>query len=70
MKRRGYRFGVEWIALNDSAGDGDALDPESAAHLVSTALLADLFCKKQIDVGRDIVRFRKKENARRAEGAR
>ena len=60
MKRASYRFGVEWIALNDSAGDDDALIPERVAELVTTGLLADLFGKDTAQVGRDIVRCRKR----------
>lgn len=57
-KRASYRFGVAWVALNDSAGDPDALDPDVVSNLVSVALLADLFDVDQTRVGRDVVSYR------------
>lgn len=54
--RASYRKGVEWIAGNDEPED---LDPESVAGYISTTLLADLFGKDPLDVGRAVVRKRK-----------
>lgn len=58
MTRRGYRYAVEWIALNDDAGGG-ASSSEIAGY-VSTGLVADLFGKDQRDVALDVYRFRQK----------
>ena len=55
MKRRGYRFGVAWIADNDEPAD---LDPCSVAGYISTLLLADLFSVKPERVAADVVRHR------------
>lgn len=60
MKRASYREAIEWIADNDSAADGDALDPEAVSHLVSSVLIADIFDVDSKKVGEDIVRYRKK----------
>lgn len=59
MKRASYREGVEWIALNDSAGE-DAYNEEAIAGFISTCLLADLFGVEREKVATDIVKFRKK----------
>ena len=61
MKRASYRFGVAWIALNDSVGDPGNLDPRDVSELVSSALLADLFGVETARVGRDVVRARRRE---------
>lgn len=58
MKRASYRNAIEWIARNDSAGDDDADDPEVAASLVSSVLVADIFDVETERVGRDVVRRR------------
>lgn len=66
-KRKGYRFGVAWIADNDEPEDRSA---ESVSGYVSTLLLADLFGKDALDVGKDVVRLRDKRLAdSEAEGA-
>lgn len=57
MSRASYRKGVEWIALNDEPED---FDPESISEYISTSLLAFLFGKDEIEVGRAIVRYREK----------
>lgn len=54
-RRRGYRFGVEWIALNDEPSE---MDPEEVAPLISVALLADLFGKTTAEVAEDVVQWR------------
>lgn len=59
LKRASYREAIAWIALNDSAGDSDALDPVRASELVTAALVADLFGADESRVGADIVRYRK-----------
>lgn len=58
-----YTDAVEWIALNDSAGDtpagmdfDDAFD--NARNLVSTCLVADVFGVDQDKVGMDVLRVR------------
>lgn len=58
--RASYKKGIEWIALNDGAGDDEALDVQFISEMVSVALLADLFGKEYLDVAKDIVRFRAK----------
>lgn len=41
MKRPSLKQAIEWIALNDNAGNGDSV--EDVARYVTTALVADLF---------------------------
>jgi hypothetical protein len=57
MKRRGYRFGVAWIADND---DPSELDPEVVAGFISALLLADLFSVEPERVAADVIRARLK----------
>lgn len=59
-KRASYKFGVGWIALNDDPGSHDALDVDSVAGYISTALLADLFGLDPERVARDIVKYRER----------
>lgn len=61
VKRASYRDAIEWVALNDSAGDSDALDPEVAGALVSAVLVSDIFDVPSYKVGADIVHIRRKE---------
>lgn len=56
-KRASYREGVAWIAVNDEPDERDA---EIVAEYVSTALLADLFGKRDSEVGRDVVAYRER----------
>lgn len=60
MKRASYREGVEIIALNDEVAE---LDEEVVTGLASVMLLAELFGVEQARVARDVVRFRKRQNA-------
>jgi len=60
VKRASYRRAVAWIAENDSAGDDNALDPQSVAELVTALLIADLFGVEPAKVGRDVVRYRER----------
>jgi hypothetical protein len=55
MARASYRYGVEWIALNDEEAE---LDLDAIAGYISTSLLADLFGKAPIEVARAIRRYR------------
>jgi len=55
--KRGYRFGVAWIAEND---EPDTLDAEEVSGYISTLLLADLAGKDALVVAEDIVRYRTK----------
>lgn len=57
MKFKGYRFGVEWIARNDEAGE---LDLETIQSIISVALLADITGKTTEEVARDVQRCREK----------
>lgn len=67
MKRASYRHAIQWIAVNDSGGDGDALNPDVVAYYVTSLLVADVFGVDEARVGRDVVRARKRAN--RGEGA-
>jgi len=58
--RASYREAVEWIALNDGAGDPGALSPEDVACQLSVMLVADLWRKSTLEVARAVVRWRKK----------
>lgn len=60
MRRLGYRFAVEWIALNDESGGPEALDVEFVQSYITTGLVADLFGVTQERVAKDVVRYRKK----------
>lgn len=60
MQRASYRFAIDWVARNDSAGDADALDAAQVASLITAALVADLFAVPDIKVGEDIVARRRK----------
>lgn len=57
MKRPSYRFGVEWIAMND---DPEEIDPHLIRQQMSVALLADLFGKTQDEVAMAIYKLRTK----------
>lgn len=59
MKRPSYKRAIEWIALNDGAGDDDALDAEVAGGLTTSVLIADLFEVESSKVGRDVAKLRK-----------
>lgn len=61
MKRASYREAIQWIALNDSAADDDALDPIKVGELVSSVLVADIFDVPSEKVGADVVRERRRE---------
>lgn len=56
-----YRYGVEWIAMNDEPSERDI---EAMSGLISVCLLADLFGKDQSRVAEDVLRFRAKVAAR------
>lgn len=55
-----YKFAVAWIAENDAPGDADALELETVAGYVTTALIADLYGHTTAKVAADVVRYRKK----------
>lgn len=64
MTRPSYRVGVEWIALNDNAGEdrpGNEDAEENVAGYISTCLLADLFGVEPKRVAKDVMRMRDKE---------
>lgn len=56
MARKGYRFGVRWIAMNDNAGSKDTA--QEIAGYTTTKLLADLFGKHEESVALDISQAR------------
>lgn len=60
MNRASYREAIRWIAVNDSAADDTANDPQTVSELVSSVLIADLFDVDSLKVGKDVVRARKK----------
>jgi len=57
--KKGYKFGVQWIAQNDESGTCDSLDVEAVSGYPTTMLLADLFGKETLVVANDIVKWRK-----------
>ena len=59
MKTASYRYAIEWIALNDGAGDPERLDEKHVGSLVSSVLVEDLFGAAPGRVGRDVVRKRR-----------
>ena len=58
--KKGYKFGVAWIALNDESGTSDSLEIGAVEGYPTTMLLADLFGKETSVVAKDIVKFREK----------
>ena len=60
VKRASYREAVAWVAENDSGGESDALRPEVVCHLITAALVADIFGVPSERVGNDIVNYRLK----------
>jgi hypothetical protein len=54
--RPSYRDAVDWIALNDNAGNGD--NEAAVSWYISTILVADIFGRSPEEVGRDIMRVR------------
>ena len=63
--RASYRHAVYWIAVNDNAGNPDALHIDAIAGYVSTLLVADLFGKDELIVARDILRLRRRADVLR-----
>jgi hypothetical protein len=55
MKKQGYKFGVEWIALNDETAE---TSPHEIASFISVALLADLFGHTTEKVANDVAKYR------------
>jgi hypothetical protein len=60
-KPANYRTAIEWIALNDGAGETFALDKFSIADYLTVVLVADIFDVPAIDVAQDVVEFRREE---------
>jgi hypothetical protein len=60
MKRASYRKAIEFIALNDSGGDDNALVAEDVQFLVTAIMVAEIFDVTSEKVGKDIVACRKK----------
>lgn len=54
MKRRGYKFAIEWLSMND---DCDWLADEPSYASVCASLVADLFNKDTDTVTKDLRRF-------------
>lgn len=59
VKCKGYRFAVEWAALNDESAEQDV---EVVGQTISVALIADLFSVSTDKVARDVLRLREKED--------
>jgi hypothetical protein len=64
MKRAGYRHAVQWIALNDGAGDRDATDVNAMRSQITVLLIADLFEVESSKVAQDVVNYRIKGDLR------
>ena len=60
VKRASYKAAIAWVAENDSAADADSLDPVAVSELITAQLVADIFGVPDEKVGRDVVRYRKK----------
>lgn len=58
MKRAGYRHAVQWIALNDGAGDADATNVNAVRSQISVLLIADIFEVEPVRVAEDVVKYR------------
>lgn len=58
-KQQLYRKAVEFVALNDGAGDG--ADPKECSELVTAVLISEVFDVPSAKVGKDIANFRKTE---------
>lgn len=59
MKRRpAYKDAIFWLAMND---DHDPETPADVARLTTTILVADLFGRLAITVGRDVLKIRNKQ---------
>ena len=58
--KRGYEFGVAWIAINDNDSSSERLDRHVVVGYTSTLLLADLFEKEPAKVADDICKFRER----------
>lgn len=56
MKRASYRQAIQWIAINDSAGD--ELTEDDCGSLVSAVMVADLFDVPLCEVGAAIYKAR------------
>jgi len=65
MKRASYKQAIEFVANEDSAGDGDALDANEVQWLITAVLVADIFDVPNEKVGKDIVAYRKKHHEKR-----
>lgn len=59
--KRGYKFGVRWIADNDDPGSSDAQNVEAVKGYISVLLLADLFGKDALEVAEAVVKVRRQE---------
>lgn len=59
MKRASYRAAVQWVALNDSAGEDTALKVSEVSELITVVLVADIFGVEPEKVARAVIRVRK-----------
>lgn len=55
--RASYKYGVEWIAVND---EPDEIDQGTVSEMISIMLLADLFGKPYFQVAADVIKYRAK----------
>jgi hypothetical protein len=65
MKRASYRHAVQWIALNDEAGNTPTDSQQIISDYVTTALIADLFDVTTERVARDVLRYRTQHGGER-----
>lgn len=64
MKRASYRDAIRWIAENDSAGDHNSLEEGPVSELITSVLVTDIFDVAPERVGKDVVRERKRLEAK------
>jgi len=55
-----YREAIAWIALEDGDGDAEWSDIEHVSEMVSVALVSSIFKKSREEVGKAVIRYRKK----------
>lgn len=58
MRHASYKYGVQWIALNDEPSDYSV---DSISTYISVLLLADLFQVEPQKVARDILKLRQND---------
>lgn len=62
MTRASWKAAINWIAFNDNPGDNEGA--EAVAGYLTSHLVADLWGREPIQVGRAVLRRRAQERAR------